>query len=221
MSKTEKIVLDEVILSIMDTLSKETYLVGGYVRDRLFERESDDLDFATLARLDELKALYPDGLFFEKFSTVSFKKEGRKITIATFRKEDEYIDHRHPSNVEYIDDYRIDALRRDFTINALYADRSGVIHDPTGQGIDDINYRFLRMIGNADKRIKEDPLRILRAYRFCSEFNLTMDEELHKAIYANSGLLDLLNPNKVHEELKKFDKNALILLEEELGFRPI
>ena len=104
-----------------------------------------------------------------------FKENGIKFDITTLRKESAYLDYRHPSKITFVKDLKIDYLRRDFTINALYMDETLKIIDYTN-GVNDLKNHLLRMIGDPYLRTKEDPLRILRAVRFAITFDLKIEE---------------------------------------------
>ena len=175
-------------------------MVGGFVRDTLLQRETHDMDFATDVSLSTLTSLFPHSLVFAKFGTLSFRKDGVDITIAHFRKEGDYQDHRHPLKVEFISSYQEDSIRRDFTINALYVSKDFEIHDPTGYGLADCESRILRFIGEPEKRIQEDPLRIIRALRFQEELSLTMEENTRKAI--DSSFLLSINCSSLKSSFK-------------------
>lgn len=208
-----KITLNKGVLSIFRGLENKlgtgnVYLVGGFVRDSLLKRESQDLDFATPLPPEKVLPLFPDALIFSKYGTVSFAEGGYDITIACFRKESAYKDFRHPSSVSFSASLAEDALRRDFTINALYADSSLTVLDPTSRGLTDLKCKKLFLIGNPEERLKEDPLRILRAYRFSYELCFEFSEELERAIIAEKSLLRNLNPQKIVEEVNKAPENA-------------
>lgn len=188
---------------VNNTLNSTTFLVGGFIRDSLLNKESNDLDFSTSVLPDEIYKLFPNSLYFKKYGTISFKYEDINITIATFRKEENYSDYRHPDKVSFISDYKIDALRRDFTINSLYVDKDMEILDPTSLGLNDIQNKIIRTIGIDDIRLKEDPLRILRAYRFKYELSFDFSSELQESIIRNSNLLLKLNKSKIEEEINK------------------
>ena len=197
-------------LFLADIFSKNGYqlfLVGGTVRDYLLGLPLTDMDAVTDATPDEMKAFIPDGNFtFAKYGNVGYKFNGTKFDLTSLRKEDEYADSRHPNSVIFVKDLSIDVRRRDFTINAIYLDRDMKIIDYVG-GQNDLRNHLLRMIGDPDKRIKEDPLRIIRALRFALDFNLSIDEELESAIKCNSYMLDNLNKDKILEDLKKIRIN--------------
>lgn len=216
-----KIALNSQVLSIFSWISstlgaEEVYLVGGYVRDLLLSKESHDLDFATSARPETIQKAFPFATAFVKFGTFSFKKDGYHITVTSFRKECAYTDFRHPRNVEFIDDMSIDYLRRDFTVNALYLSNKEEIIDPSGQGIMDIEKKILRFIKNPYQRVKEDPLRIIRGFRFMENSGFSFEKETSKAMNENLGLLKELNPDKIKEELRKCDENTRNKLIKEL-----
>ena len=193
-------------LLLADLFSKNGYqlfLVGGTVRDYLLGLPLTDMDAVTDATPDEMKAFIPDGNFtFAKYGNVGYKFNGIKFDLTSLRKEDEYTDSRHPNRVIFVKDLSIDVRRRDFTINGIYLDRDMKIIDYVG-GQNNLRNHLLRMIGDPDKRIKEDPLRIIRALRFALDFNLSIDEELETAIKCNSHMLDNLNKDKIIQDLKK------------------
>lgn len=179
------------------------YMVGGTTRDYLLDLDILDYDFATDATPDEMKEFLPDASYsFAKYGTVRVKDGDVKIDITTLRVEGEYVDHRHPRYIEYVKTIEQDYVRRDFTINAIYIDEKFNVIDPAN-GLDDLEKKIVRFIGNPVTRIKEDPLRILRADRFAKKLNFSIDEKTKRAMQKYHYLLDELNPNKVIEELKK------------------
>ena len=101
-----------------------------------------------------------------------------------------------------------DYKRRDFTINAIYIDEKYNVAEISELGLSDLNNHILRFIGEAQKRVKEDPLRILRAKRFIVEYNLEVEKETLKALKENVNLLSLIKEGKILEEKKKFEKIA-------------
>ena len=182
------------------------FMIGGASRDYLLNKNIDDYDFVTDATPLEIEEFLKVDNTFEKFGTVKFEYNNKKIDIVTLREEGEYNDSRHPSFIKFVKDINIDYKRRDFTINAIYIDENYKILDPSGFGINDLKNRILRIIGNPENKIKEDPLRILRAKRFCIEYGLVMEENTKKAINENKSLLDLINKDKINEENKKLEK---------------
>lgn len=179
------------------------FLVGGTVRDYLLNKELDDMDAVTDATPKEMRAFLPDANYvFERFGSVSIKIEGTKFDITTLREEQSYSDSRHPGEIRFIKDLSIDVKRRDFTVNALYLDHNLKTIDYV-DGVNDLNSRILRMVGNPENRLKEDPLRIIRALRFSIDYDLVIDEELDKAIRSNISLLEKINVEKIKQDIKK------------------
>lgn len=181
------------------------FMIGGTSRDYLLKLEVLDYDFVSDATPEDMKKFLPDANYhFEKYGSVRLKIDGVHVDITTFRSEGEYLDFRHPSNVKYVKTIEEDFVRRDFTINAIYIDEDMKCIDPSG-GLIDLKNRVIRFIGDPIKRIKEDPLRILRAERFKEKLNFEIEEKSLEAINKYRYLLDKLNPEKVKEELRKLN----------------
>lgn len=180
------------------------YLVGGTVRDYLLHVELTDMDAVTDATPEEMKKFLSDANYtFEKYGSVSIKLDKKvKFDITTMREETSYIDSRHPSKIQFVKDLSIDAKRRDFTINALYLDENLKVIDLV-KGQIDLENRLLKMIGDSNIRLKEDPLRIIRAIRFAADYQLFLDKELELAIRNNVNELNNLNPDKISQDLRK------------------
>ena len=179
------------------------YLVGGTVRDYLLNIPLSDMDAVTDAKPEEIKTFLDDADYtFMKYGSIKYVSHGVKFDITTLRKENEYVDSRHPQKIEFIKDLSVDVLRRDFTVNALYLDNNYKVIDYVG-GEKDLQNKILKMVGSPLKRIKEDPLRIIRAIRFSLDYDLTIDEELENTIRQEIALLDKLNPEKIKQDLKK------------------
>ena len=184
------------------------YMIGSTSRDFLLKREIEDYDFVTDATPDEVLTFLNCNDTFKKYGTLSLKKNGKHVDIVSLRKESAYLDARHPSKIEFIKDINEDYKRRDFTINAIYIDEKYHVAEISLLGLSDLNNRILRFIGEAQKRVKEDPLRILRAKRFIVEYNLEVEEVTLKALKENLNLLSLIKEGKILEEKKKFEKIA-------------
>ena len=185
------------------------YVVGGTVRDFLLGKEITDLDFVTDATPEDEMKFIPEGDFtFKKFGTVRYPFKGKHIDITTLRQEGEYNDSRHPSNVIFVKDPKLDYVRRDFTVNAMYLDEDyNVIDFSTGQ--EDLKKKLIRFIGDPYKRIEEDPLRIARAERFAKTLGFEIEEKTQQAIKDKRDLLGKLNPEKLKEEQRKGWKGTL------------
>ena len=181
------------------------FMIGGTSRDYLLKLELFDYDFVSDATPEDMKKFLPDANYhFEKYGSVRLKIDGVHVDITTFRSEGEYLDFRHPNSVRYVKTIEEDFVRRDFTINAIYIDEDMKCIDPSG-GLIDLKNRVIRFIGDPIKRIKEDPLRILRAERFKEKLNFEIEEKSLEAINKYRYLLDKLNPEKVKEELRKLN----------------
>lgn len=181
------------------------FMIGGTSRDYLLKLDVLDYDFVSDATPEDMKKFLPDANYhFEKYGSVRLKIDGVHVDITTFRSEGEYLDFRHPNSVKYVKTIEEDFVRRDFTINAIYIDEDMKCIDPSG-GLIDLKNRTIRFIGNPIKRIKEDPLRILRAERFKEKLNFEIEEKSLEAINKYRYLLDKLNPEKVKEELRKLN----------------
>jgi poly(A) polymerase len=184
----------------------EARFVGGCVRDALLGRAVFDIDMAsTLPPEEAIIALeradirvVPTGL---AHGTVTAMCEGRSYEITTLR-QDVDCDGRH-AEVAFTDDWQLDAARRDFTMNALYADAEGNITDFYG-GIADARAGSVRFIGDAESRIREDALRILRFFRFYAHYGQgDLDAQGLSACLQTAGLLELLSGERIHMEMFK------------------
>ncbi len=210
----------EVFDLVREKLGKNNvYLVGGFVRDTMLGKMTSDMDFAVKNDPQSVYKAFPYGHYFEKYGTISFTLSDYKITIASLRKESGYNDSRHPDQVTFVKDINIDYRRRDFTVNALYADSDLNILDPSKKGFKDLQRKKLRLIGNPNKRLKEDPLRIVRAFRFRYELDMEFSRSLQHAINKNLPLITRLNPDKVREEINKCPENCRIKIADEICFQ--
>lgn len=181
------------------------YVVGGSVRDLLLGRPVTDWDVTTSARPEQVQALFrktiPTGV---KHGTVTVVTRGRlPVEVTTFRGEGAYSDGRHPDQVEFVDDLRLDLERRDFTINAIALDPlTGTVHDPLC-GRCDLERGVVRAVGAAGKRFHEDGLRSLRAVRFAAVLQFRLEDETFAAIPAALGTFRRVSSERVREELFK------------------
>ncbi len=191
----------------------QLYLVGGSSRDLLLGKNFVDFDFATNAPYDYLIEVFPEVKnSYKKFGIVNLKYLNFDITLACLRKEKLYNDNRHPDAISFIDDPIVDARRRDFTINAIYIDSEGKILDPfDGRG--DLKNKMIRMIGDIPSRINEDPIRIIRAFRFEDKLGFAIEPELEEYCEDNIWRIEKLNPYKVELEYKKCSKKTYLKLQ--------
>src|SRR5574344_1463277 len=195
---------------VFDSLAKlyqanghQLYIVGGTARDLLLGRAFSDRDYATDATPEEERAFLKEANYaFERYGSVKVAFEGQEIDVTTLRKEADYRDFRHPGKVIFVRDPKEDYLRRDFTINALYVTPDYAVLDYCG-GVQDLEKKLIRFIGDPSRRVQEDPLRILRAERFAAALSFTIEEKSQEAIETYRPLLAKLNPEKVKEEERK------------------
>lgn len=181
------------------------YVVGGTVRDFLLSLSLSDLDVVTDATPEEMKTFiecYDCDFTFAKYGSIKIKFEGYFFDITTLRKEKKYKDSRHPNKIVFVKSLKHDYKRRDFTINAMYMDEHFRVIDYCN-GMKDINAGIIKAIGNPSSRIKEDPLRIIRALRFAINFDFTIEKHLNRAIRQNIKLLSKINPSKIKQDLLK------------------
>lgn len=185
----------------------ECCLVGGSVRDFLLKLVPHDLDLVTNATPEQIELLFPDALPVGKqFGVMRLKHprlaQGKTIEVATFREEDAHFDGRRPEKIIW-SDLKNDALRRDFTINALYFNlQTHQLTDLVG-GRKDLEKKCIRSIGVPEKRFLEDHLRILRAIRFSVHFGFEVEQRTKAAILKQAPLLMKLSRERITEELQK------------------
>ena len=184
--------------------SHTAYLVGGCVRDLLLGHQPKDYDVATSATPAQVAALFPDAeLVGAHFGVVIVRREGLFVEVATFRSDNDYQDGRRPTSVTYETDPTKDALRRDFTINALFYDiQEDRILDFTG-GRDDLEARIIRAIGNPLDRFAEDYLRMLRAIRFAARFGYEIEPATRGAIRRLHAEITLISAERIRDELNR------------------
>ncbi len=182
----------------------EAYLVGGCVRDRLLQRPEHDRDLATDATPRELRRLFPDAQEVgAHFGVMLVRREGAEVQIATYRTESSYRDGRHPGEVRFEKDVRADLRRRDFTINALLEDPfTGEVIDHVG-GLQDLEARLIRAIGEPRERFSEDHLRMLRAVRFAAELGFAIEERTFAAIRELAPRILRISPERIRDELAR------------------
>jgi tRNA nucleotidyltransferase (CCA-adding enzyme) len=185
----------------------KAYAVGGCVRDEIMGRSGGDVDITSSAKPNELEQILNDNniKYIEtglKHGTVTAVLNHIPYEITTFRSDGEYKDNRHPEKVEYVSDISEDLARRDFTVNALaYNDSDGVV-DLYG-GVDDIQNKIIRAVGNPNKRFQEDALRIMRALRFSSVLGFEIEKNTKQAIFDNKDLLLNIASERLYVELIK------------------
>lgn len=182
----------------------EAYLVGGCVRDKLLGRPPKDFDIATSALPDQVLGLFPNaGLVGAHFGVVLVRQGDQQVEVATFRTDGAYSDGRRPDTVQLGATAKSDALRRDFTINALFLDPArGRIVDFTG-GQRDLDDRLIRAIGDPFARFAEDHLRMLRAVRFAAELDFTIEPQTLAAIRTLAPKIREVAAERIRMELER------------------
>ena len=219
---------NEVEIKILNKLNKcgKGYIVGGSIRDILLGLKPKDVDFATNLSYETLKTLFSEYTPKEtgkSFGVLRIRINNIDYEIAKFRK-DNYEEKNElklipeEKKVSFVDDIKNDLARRDFTINAMaYNQKEGIIDLYNGQK--DIENRIINFIGNAEERIIEDPLRVLRAFRFMSRLNFSLSENTIEAIKNQKFLLKNIPEEKITMEFSKLllgdnIKNTLTLMKD-------
>ena len=212
--------MDKIIKTILKKIEDQgydAYLVGGFVRDYLLGKKSLDVDICTNALPKDLHEIFPGNSNSNNYGGFNLNIKNYNIDITTFRKELNY-NNRKPTEIVYVNSLEEDIVRRDFTINCICMNKDGKIID-LSNGVDDLNNRVIKMLGNIKKRLEEDPLRILRAIRFSCILEFDLDKDLYKNIKENYLLVKTLSKTRIKQELNKIllNKNylkGLKLLEE-------
>ena len=198
--------MNQIALSTIKKINNHgflAYLVGGYPRDLYLDRVSLDYDICTNATPKELKEIFGESILpAEQYGSVTLISHGIRFEITTFRRDIKYLNNRKPIEIEYVDDLLEDLKRRDFTMNTICIDSEGNVIDLLN-GREDIDKKIIKTVGDADLKINEDSLRILRAIRFATVLDFDLDEDLKKAIIKHKELLKNLSYYRKKEELDK------------------
>ena len=198
--------------------------VGGCVRKYLSNNKIDDIDIATTLSAQEIKEKFKNTKFNVvetgiKHGTVTLVTDKFNLEITTLRKDVE-TDGRH-AEVEYIDDWQLDSERRDFTINAIYLDTNGKIFDPQ-MGTVDLKNKNVKFIGDPQKRIEEDYLRIIRFLRFKIMYDSKVEISTINAIKQNLDGIKKISKERILIELYKIlDLKNFINLNESTHLKEI
>ena len=198
------------ILNALTKAGYEAYLVGGAVRDLLLNKQPKDFDIATNAHPEQIKQVLPSTRIIGRRFRLAHVHFGREyLEVATFRAPHDDTDKGQVSNDGRIIHDNVygtvaeDAVRRDFTINALFYElKTGDVLDFVG-GMDDIRSRQLRLIGEPDMRYREDPVRMLRAIRFMAKLDFTIEPETEAPVRELSDLLAQIAPARLFDETLK------------------
>ena len=198
----------QLALEIVEKLQSDShaaFLVGGCVRDRLLGIQPKDYDVGTSAPPESLQRLFPDSqLVGAHFGVVLVRKSpGVHVEVSTFRCEGEYTDGRRPGRVSFVSDPKLDARRRDFTINGLFENAvTRDIYDYVG-GQSDLQAKTIRAIGDPFLRFREDHLRMLRAVRFASRLGFAIEPATMQAIQELAPNINRISAERIRDELTR------------------
>jgi tRNA nucleotidyltransferase (CCA-adding enzyme) len=205
--------MDSKITKILNKIEQhgfEAYIVGGYVRDYIMGNESTDVDICTNALPKDVINIFEIKCENTDYGSIHIKDNKYNFDITTYRSESNY-NKRKPQTIEYVDNLLIDIKRRDFTINSLCMNSKGQVIDLLN-GKADILDKKIKVIGDVNQKLTEDPLRILRAIRFAATLDFELDSSIIEFINKNKVLIKTLSYNRKKEELDRIfsSKNILI-----------
>ena len=193
---------------LIDTIYEngyEAFMVGGCVRDSILNLTPNDYDITTSATPQEIMNIFKDYKIIDtgiKHGTVSIILNNNIYEITTYRIEGEYENNRRPKNVEFTSNIEEDLKRRDFTINAMaYNEQFGIVDK--FNGLEDLQKRIIKTVGNPDERFEEDGLRMIRAIRFSSKLGFSIDENTLKSIYENAYIIKNISIERINDEFTK------------------
>lgn len=215
------------IIRTLEDAGFKAFFVGGSIRDSLLGRPVHDVDIATSAKPEEVKALFTHTVDIGiEHGTVLVLYKGNQYEITTFRTESVYKDYRRPESVEYVDSLLEDLKRRDFTMNAMAMDKNGKLIDPFA-GSEAIRMKRIETVGSPEERFREDALRMMRAARFTSQLGFWIEDGTKQAIKRHAPLIRHIAVERITQEFIKLLEGehpyeALQLLQETglLGFLP-
>ena len=193
------------VLKTINSHGCSAQIVGGAVRDMMLGQNSfHDVDICTNMKMEQVEKLFNchDIGKNKDFGIVVVNMDGFDIEVAQYRTESGYSNNRHPDQVAFVNDFKSDSARRDFTINSKGIDASGRIHDHHG-GLQDIKNKVIRTVGNPHERFAEDALRLLRSVRFASRLGFDIEDKTKKAIKFHSHTIHSVSPERIREELMK------------------
>lgn len=204
------------VISRLKKANFKAYLVGGAIRDLLLEKHPKDFDVATDATPEQIRKLFKNALIIGRRFQIVHIRFGREIIeVTTFRGKHTPTESTKKNKTSAVSkegmllrdnvfgNMEEDAERRDFSVNALYLDPDkGAIYD-YHNGLEDLESRSLRLIGDPDTRFKEDPVRVLRAARFVSKLNFNLNKETINSMKAHAPLLQKISPSRLFDESLK------------------
>lgn len=198
--------LPQDVLYILKTLNQgghEAYIVGGCVRDNILHNIPKDWDITTSAQPEETKSLFSrtfdTGI---QHGTITVVLNHTNYEVTTYRVEGKYEDCRRPSSVSFTKNLEEDLLRRDFTMNAIAYHPEEGYQDPF-HGMEDIQKKTIRGVGEPALRFQEDALRMLRCVRFAAQLGFNVEEETYNALMENIELIKKISVERIHDEMEK------------------
>ncbi len=205
----------EEFLGIFKKNQFQIFIVGGAVRDLLLKKNVTNWDFATNATPDQIQKLFPDSFYNNIYGTVSIPYRASHASplqptnypiptvfeITPFRTESNYSDSRHPEKIQWAKTIEEDLKRRDFTINALAYDGEKIID--LFQGQKHLKEKLIVAVGDADKRFREDALRLMRAIRLASQLGFIIEEKTRLSIQKNAQLILQISWERIRDEFLK------------------
>lgn len=193
------------IINHLNSIGHIAYIAGGACRDMLLKREPSDWDIATSASPDAIESIisslgYKYLSVGKQFGVIVAVTPTGEYEIATFRKDGKYSDGRRPDDIQFSTPIE-DAKRRDFTINGMFFDGVEIIDHVNG--MEDLDNKIIRSIGNPDDRFNEDKLRMLRAVRFACQLGFTIEESTLNSIQRHSEDILQVSYERIFKELNK------------------
>lgn len=198
------------VLSILRQLTEaghEGYVVGGCVRDLLLDKKPNDWDVTTDATPEQIQKVFPESFYENAFGTVTVKTGSdderlQFVQITPYRIEGKYTDKRHPEDVRFADKLEDDLSRRDFTINAMALDAKENLID-LFKGQEDLTKNLVRTVGEPGARFGEDALRLLRAVRFATTLDFSIEPVTLQAIKEQASSLKAISQERIRDEFVK------------------
>ena len=192
------------ILKKIKKLGYDGYIIGGYPRDKYLGIKNNDIDICSNIKEEILKENF-NIIKSTNFGSFIILENNYNYEITLFRNE-VYNGNRYPI-INYVDTLKEDIERRDFTINTLCIDYNENYVDLMNAR-KDIDNKIIKVVGNIDKKINEDPLRIIRAIRFSSDLNFNIENNLKEFIINNKEILSSLTKSRINKEIKKVKNKA-------------
>jgi poly(A) polymerase len=193
-------------LAILKTLHDQghkAYFAGGAVRDLLLEKSISEIDLATSASPQEIEQLFPKTIPVGKqFGVMVVVQDTNNFEVTTFRKEGDYVDGRHPTQVSFTDAQH-DVERRDFTVNALFFDPFTEEVFDYVKGREDLEHKLIRTVGPPKSRFQEDKLRLLRALRLACQLDFEIEQETYQQVKEHASQLTQVSWERIRDEVFK------------------